>query len=885
MAGAEKVSKRDRGPTAAKGEPSHVRTGGVGRMMSGGDAGAYLAHLQRTAGNRVVVGLLARSVPAVQRHFVKDEVHAPPQPKHVHTAPMAGEQLDPLVTGYAAEVEGLLKQGNAGEVERLKKILEVLESYRKVVPDSGKKKERLAKIDAIMVRVKGPVEEWERKGAQREQESVGRFEDPALKALVKLESLALDVARHAELTVKAALSATSASDVEKPATDASKGLVEARSEQETIARLAASLTEEAGGSTAVKTKVEAFGKAAGRAFDHATRMADLASAVLKRWQVVDSRRKQAVTAIDRAKADVSRLEDELDEADTLVRHHEGYIPNLLYDVRQWARDPTADLGALKEIVDEARLAQIVAIHDRDRLDLALDRARDTLALTTRDETAAAQNAEEGARSAAMARGAEAAAGVGEAQDLTALRKLAGGVEPADLLLTALDDPKRLIGLIKALGLAKARAWVLGKDVGPALATSMLEAFGEDGLGDLSSGIEAGKLLVLLKGIGPARLAELVSDVGLKAIADLCGSFIPTEIEDYVKALGASRLVKLLDDVKAAALKSLSLDLSALSALVAEVSGADLAALIAELGATRAKALVESFAPAVLKGVLVDLRPSAIAILDANPAYLKAILKDFTGKEIADLGLTASQFKIVLASLSAAEVKTLATDITPVRVRQLVGAFPKGPELMGLLGDLSNPGHTILANLFTRFSAAELKVFRSTVGNIKFKDIVVTKGLGASALEEYGADWLKRFVGAGPKAWAHVTTAKISKKTGQISGGHDETVFTNFIAGPATGYPAGTPRARLTNPGTPGPIYDVSYRTAAGITGVKTLVQGLTAAENSWRARFNEAVWHAVNGRNLPKGGGAYTGNDVGGQRFDGFYKAGKDQVDTIWPVV
>jgi hypothetical protein len=147
------------------------------------------------------------------------------------------------------------------------------------------------------------------------------------------------------------------------------------------------------------------------------------------------------------------------------------------------------------------------------------------------------------------------------------------------------------------------------------------------------------------------------------------------------------------------------------------------------------------------------------------------------------------------------------------------------------------------------------------------------------LKHYGAPMMKTFVGAGDAAWTHLTTAKVNDK-GAISGAHDAKVFLDYVA--ANGF-------ELVGNVPPAAIYKVQYRkkgtgpapVPGPILGSKTLIQGLSGKKVQWLKTFNDAIWKGVADKKLTTG--QYTVKDAGGDQYGGFYNAGKDEVDTVFP--
>ncbi|MGH9165525.1 MAG: hypothetical protein ACRDZW_08460, partial [Acidimicrobiales bacterium] len=541
---------------------------------------------------------------------------------------------------------------------------------------------------------------------------------------------------------------------------------------------------------------DAYRRAADRALQLAQRMAGVAADVLAGWKAADRAKADADLAVNAAKADVTRLEGDVADANDAVGYLKGFAAALALDVAAWRTVPDTDPVILDGMLDDVAQRLAAARLAKGQAEGRLKLGRAALVAVTDRQSNEVNDARVNASAVASSRAGEVTAGETEAHGLDELRTLAGGVEEADHLLGLATDPAALASLLRSLGATVATEWLTASDLGPSPALEAVRVFGEAGLRDLNAGIAGKELWSLLTGLGAPRLHDLVGALTLGGVKDLAATFTPSEIGTLATTLGPPGLATLVAAVSPKALKALGLAADKLVALLAEVPGAALGALIAALGADKAKQLIGQFSAPALKALLAKLPPDAMAVLDTTAMHLKALLKSFGADELKDFGLTGAQFKAVLGVIDATALKLLATDVTHARVKELVVAFSTVADLKALLTAVGNAGQTILLDLFTQFTAAEIRDYRTNVGPPRFKELLVTRAVPAAALHHFGAPMMKTFVGAGAKAWKHATTAKISATSGQISGAHDATVFDDFVNGQAPGEPAGDTNATV-----------------------------------------------------------------------------------------
>jgi hypothetical protein len=209
---------------------------------------------------------------------------------------------------------------------------------------------------------------------------------------------------------------------------------------------------------------------------------------------------------------------------------------------------------------------------------------------------------------------------------------------------------------------------------------------------------------------------------------------------------------------------------------------------------------------------------------------------------------------------------------------------------GKLGDAI--GSEGLSEMLKTFTRSEALTYAKAVGNVRLKVLLDERKVPAAVLSHYGAPLMKSFVGAGDKLWTHLVTASLNAQ-GAVSGGHDDTVFRDFIAtknyrivdDPFHPEPPPVPDGQtpvvLPPPIVP-TVYKVQYANSSGTTiGSKTLIQNLSTNKATWEARFDEAVWDALINKRLSDG--SFTGEDGEGSSYDGFYVRDAFEVDTMWP--
>lgn len=842
--------------------------------------------LGRAAGNAAVASVVTgrRDAPApLQRHFIAG-LHLNTD-GHLHTRQL-GDQFLGQATKYSIQINDLLKNpvthATATELDSLRPILVSHQSA--LVTVKAGHKETLTKVTGLVKRIDDATAGWRRENEEREAREVGQeFAGPALAAVIELEGFAATGAAAAEAALKAGTSATSAAQVEGPAAKAATASEHARLAHQRILELAGKVTSEAG---SVKATIGSYIRAGGRGLDLARRMAALADDALSAWKAADVRKASAEKAIDDAKADVIRFDQDVANAKAALAHLEGFAASLIMDVAEWRTLPNADprelVAMLSDVGSRLAAAHLAKGQAEDRLRVG----RAKVVEITDQESKAVGDATQSATGLASARAGEATSGADEAHRLSQLRLLAGGVEEAERLLVLVPDPSQLTELLTALGADVAKRWLDAADIGRTIALGALGAFGAPGLTDLVKGVADTRLRPLLANPGPARLAELVNGLGLAKVDALAAAgFSPSEVEAFVAALDLKEFSGLLDQVEPSALKAMGVAATKLATLLAQVPAADVGALVGAVGPDKAKGLIAAFEATRLKAILADLPPDALAHLDTTANHLKGLLTDFIAKELNDFGLTGAQFKAVLPGVNAAALRALAADITYLRVKQLVVAFPAGADIKTLIADVGNAGQTRLLDLFTQFTAEEMRDYRTTVGLARFKVLLIDKALPAAALSHYGADMLKTFIGVGNDAWKHATTAKISATSGQISGAHDEKAFFDFLNAQQPGAAKGEANGRITRSDPPGAIYKVEYKLHANRgkkKGSKTLIRDLDDHKDTWMASFNDAVWSDLRASTFSTASGFATGA-AAGQAYEWFYASGKE-VDTIYPL-
>ena len=134
-------------------------------------------------------------------------------------------------------------------------------------------------------------------------------------------------------------------------------------------------------------------------------------------------------------------------------------------------------------------------------------------------------------------------------------------------------------------------------------------------------------------------------------------------------------------------------------------------------------------------------------------------------------------------------------------------------------------------------------------------------------------------GISTKVWTHLTSAKISKTSGEISGAHDRAVFVAYCTKLTTeGWTQNycnennTAVANVTR-------FQYSY-TKAGkqCQGTKTVINGLVANQAAWRPRMEAAAWNCITNNGFQ--GATWTGTEAG-TTWTGFFR--KSMIDTIYP--
>jgi len=507
-----------------------------------------------------------------------------------------------------------------------------------------------------------------------------------------------------------------------------------------------------------------------------------------------------------------------------------------------------------------------------------------------------------------------------------------GVARTKAILATLGEAG-LTSLVKDVGpkvdlllvsLTAGRIADLYAQVGGAELQTLLDSFSATELNGLASELGAPQLRALLLELPASTLKALgltpqtlkgalaqVPAVTVKALIDEVG--VP-RVKDYFTTLTAIQVRDLLPHVPAATLKSLDFTGAKLRDLLTAVTAERLAAIATGLGTTTIKAVVAAFTPTEVEALATEFGLAPLkALLEAVPAALLKVLDLAAPVLKAALAeVPAATLKALIDAIGALRVKDYYHVVTPTRVKDLLPSLPAdalkrldltgadlddllseytGTELAGLMTDL---GDAALKDLRTRFTAAEVKAYRTTVGDARFQELIVDKKLKAGALHHYGPAFLETFDGAGPATMHHLVTATFNS-AGQVSGGHDEAVFTNFInrryppvltVPPVVPTPPGQLYGRITaNPGAAA-VYRVEYETyftngAVRNTGSKTLIQNLATQQATWKGRFNQAIWDAI--RRQAFGVGNFAGQADDTTRYGGYYTAG-DQVDTVYPL-
>jgi hypothetical protein len=136
-------------------------------------------------------------------------------------------------------------------------------------------------------------------------------------------------------------------------------------------------------------------------------------------------------------------------------------------------------------------------------------------------------------------------------------------------------------------------------------------------------------------------------------------------------------------------------------------------------------------------------------------------------------------------------------------------------------------------------------------------------------------------GISAKVWTHLTTTKISKKSGEISGGHDRGVFVAYCTKMTTSE-GWTQNYLNEDPPTAANVTQFHYSFTRGSKtsqGTKTVINGLIANEATWRPRMEAAAWDCITNNHFQ--GNVWWGVE-NGVTWTGFFR--KSAIDTIYPL-
>lgn len=797
---------------------------------------AALLALQETAGNAAVVGALHAAAMPVQRHFKQGVKHAP-HPKDKHTKADA-EAAGAWAKALAEEAKQLAataekaKQGRdaASVLQRLQEISEITASLFEVVNTCSDAQTKSSLIGSVRtwrdqaVGASGRAQSAEERLARSEHEARVKLSAPS--HLARIEANAIETTRAA----KEALAAGTTSAARAALTKAERAMEVVN---EVRSRFDA-MTAEVARFPQVRTLLQPYANDVGAATTVAQRMVKICGDRTAALLLVDQK-KAAVTAYEKAQQEARDAEETAVLAAEIVAGLEAYVAVVLPVLDQVGATGAIDASRQKSAVNrelaEARQQKVDA-------EAYLAQSRDELAATEKvDQTdVSAAEATASAAAATAATGPESPTSAeGELSLVGEARSLAGGTPELAALTARMPDKTQLIALLKAVGAPTARRWLDEQTIGTARVQALFAAFGEAGLKKLVTEVGGPKLDGLVAKLAPARLRQLADDaqLGTKELNDMASSFEPLAVDDWATELGLAPLKALLAVIDAARLKTLGLVPAKVKAALADIDATALKVLMDQVGEAKVKDYFTELTPKQVKDLLPHLPADVLKRLDLTGANLKDLLTQFTGGEI----------------------KQLAAD----------------------LGDLA------LKDLLTKFTAATLEAYRTQVGADRLKELITVKQLKADALHTYGATMLKTFVGAGAAALDHLVTAHFNA-VGKVSGAHDEQVFSNFIN---TRYPNGQRYGRITaNPGAAS-VYTVDYDTflfdgTVWNSGRKTLIQGLTGDQATWKASFNAAIWKSIQSLTFPVGGGAFTAT-VGGRTYAGYYTPGRNEVDTVFP--
>lgn len=919
------------------------RSGVHPASASGPPRAAGLVQLQRTAGNRAVAALLAPKDPAgavVQRDFVSGIHDKSGGKEHKHNKAHA-DQAVALVRTLKTEVEQLkaalagpgTSVAAASAAARLQEIADIVRSQVamvRTVTGPQPPPTYIPEMSQVANLAEGSRDKANTvAGERRTTELTDKVRTQAPAHLRRLEELALECAAQATAAVDAGVTELKGiAGLNKAAKAAAGKLDDARRAHDALVSLAG----EAAGVPAAKSLAEAHLPPAQRALDVAVRMAGVAESVRAAWQAAFDRSKEAKTNFERAKEDAKKAEGDLEAATAEVDYLQGYNSELAIDVADWRKDPTADQGELDAILQDAARKFADAQQAKTGAAVALEKAKDNVGVVEKAERAEVRKLANAAKGLAGVEAGGIAPVRTDLEGLADLRDLAGGQDRLARLLAHIPDRAQVRTLLEVVGPTVALRWLDAATIGPAKATALLSTFGKGPLAALVSAIGEPHIDGLVGGVEAARLHVLVDGAGLgtaKVKELLVAGFTAGQVDAFATVIGLADLAAFLDQVSPATLKALAVAPDKLKALLGKMTAARVKALVNTLGLVGAQGLLGAlsgtrvgeladdaglgtakvkellaagFTPlqvdgyatelglAELKAFLGQVSAANLKTLAIAADKLKALLADVTGAEvkgiITELGaasvagivaeLTPGQLRGLLAELPAATLKRLK--LTGVQLKDLLTQYTAA-ELRGLATDL---GDRALADLLTKFNAAEIKAYRAAVGVARFRELITVKQLKAKALHHYGSAMLATFVGADAATWAHLTgPPHISPVSGQISGGHDETVFLNYI-NQLVGPDPGVPRATLIDapPVTPAPIYKVTYELPSGVQGSKTLIQNLTGNQATWLDRMNDAIWEGIRTLNFTWPAYSVSKN---GWRFSGFYNGG-DAVATAYPV-
>ncbi|MGH9125339.1 MAG: hypothetical protein ACRDZ8_11525 [Acidimicrobiales bacterium] len=775
------------GERAARPQPGPELSSGLGGL----GAGRVLA-LQRAAGNRAVVSLLAAERPAeasgrilaapvaarVQRHFARGEhvVSKPPAKHAKHTKGDADKALEltrTLKTEVTSLKESLTTPGTSEQAgtanTRLLEIEKIIRSQI-VMVRQVEGVNYVAEMSQVATTAQGGAGTAATTRDDRAKaELVGKVKSEAPAKLRELEDFAMKAADYAAITLKKGAEGIKVpATVQKPAKSAADERDKARTARQALVDLASA----AASVSEAKDLAESYLPPADRALDLAQRMADLADSVVVAWKRVFDRNDAAKKTYEKAQQEAKDAEGRLEEAREQVAHLSEYNRELAIDVAGWRLQEGADGDALDSILREADERLQMAEAEVNDLQLALTKAKDNLPLVKVAEAKEVQNEVSSAKLHAATHSGEASTGKAEVEGLADVRDLAGGPGPLETMLALVPDRGDLKKLLEALGAAVTRRWLTSGTIGPLKAKSLVATFGTDGLRALVTGIGDSEIDRLVSSLSVTRLFDLAeeSGLGLVHLKEMNLAFGPDRIDAYATEVGLGPLKAFLGDVNAGMLRLIGAEPAKLKAFLETLTSGALKTLITTVGAPGVLRLfteltgarvAELAAPsglgsAKLKAMLAAaLTPTQIDRFasEVGLTELKAFLGEVPAATLVALDIDAVKLKALLGEMTGTEVKGLITTLTVEIVKGLLAAFTAS-ELKGLLTDL--PAVDIkrlkltgaeLKDLLTQYNATQIKGLAADLGDPALKDLL-TK-FNAAEIKAYrttvGADRLKHLI--------------------------------------------------------------------------------------------------------------------------------------------